>query len=109
VSRTKVTAELPIKLLKKPLKEHVAEPKQVSVEPKEREVPAGRRASHWAISAIILYIISIISLVSWWNAYTSIEVRYLGVPAPSPPYLGVFFLILAFVFTGIAAQIHYRG
>lgn len=97
---TKILAELPTRPIKKP---------KPSEEPQKREITTGRKALHWAISAVILYVVSAISLLSWWGAYNSIEVRYLGAPAPSPPYLGVFFLILAFIFTGIAAQIHYRG
>jgi hypothetical protein len=61
-------------------------------EPQKREIPASRKAAHWAISAIFLYIV---------GAYFLFE-------SFAPPALGAFFLILAFVFTGIAAQIHYR-
>jgi hypothetical protein len=43
------------------------------------------------------------------NGYPFLSFFAPPLPAPSPPYLGVFFLILTFVFTGIAAQIHYRS
>jgi len=80
--------ELPTRPVKKPLEK-----------PKKREIPASRKALHWAISAGILYIAGAGLLIV---ERTSLERELLFL-------LGAFFLILALIFTGIAAQIHYRS
>ena len=78
-------SEPPTKPIKKPLEK-----------PKKREIPAGRKALHWAISAAILY-----SVAGGFYLGGHTQTWLLSV--------GTFFLILALVFTVTAAQIHYRG
>jgi sterol desaturase/sphingolipid hydroxylase (fatty acid hydroxylase superfamily) len=92
-------SKLSTRATKEPLKE-----KETKKEPS-----ASKLALHWAIAAIILYVASAILFALWWNVYSSIEVRYFGAPEPIPPFLGIFFLIVALVCTGIAAENHYRA